>query len=248
MIDFMLLNGDVGVKQLREMDQHIRGAVDLALKVRGLPVECHHASWRDGGLSYPSLLDRREALLVRSFTQMMLSKDNNVRGATRWFTEEKRKHRDIPEDPDSSFLNWGQQGGGNGTTCLAARTRKACAKLKIRFKLEQEEIVMKTEESEIRTRTAMGIGHFLTQNVIRPDKFRKLIAHEVHGATYTTLKGNEVSNENLTDIYTHKSDAYFRFMVLGRSDCLPTPVNLQRWFNRGPVLAHETCRRCGMDR
>jgi hypothetical protein len=32
LLDFMLLNGDVGVKQLREMDQNIRGAVDRAEK------------------------------------------------------------------------------------------------------------------------------------------------------------------------------------------------------------------------
>jgi hypothetical protein len=90
-----------------------------------------------------------------------------------------------------------------------------------------EEMIVKTEESEYKTRTPMGIGQFPTQKVIRPDKFRKLIGHEVHGATYTTLKGNEVSNYNLTDFDTHKSDAFSRFLVVGRADGLPTPVNLQ---------------------
>jgi hypothetical protein len=54
----MMLNGDVNEKQVIEIDKYIRGRVDEMLKVRGLPVECHHASWRDGGLSYPSLVDR----------------------------------------------------------------------------------------------------------------------------------------------------------------------------------------------
>jgi hypothetical protein len=44
MIDFMLLNGDVGESQLTRMDQSIRAAVDRALKVHGLPIECHHIS------------------------------------------------------------------------------------------------------------------------------------------------------------------------------------------------------------
>jgi hypothetical protein len=57
-LDFEILNDDVGVKQLEKMDKHIRGAIDEALDMRGLPMECHHASWRDGGLSYPSLVDR----------------------------------------------------------------------------------------------------------------------------------------------------------------------------------------------
>jgi hypothetical protein len=40
-----------------KMAKFIREKIDEVLKVRGLPVECHHASWRDGGLFYPSLVD-----------------------------------------------------------------------------------------------------------------------------------------------------------------------------------------------
>jgi hypothetical protein len=47
-LDFAMLNGDIGETQLSIMDKHIRGSIDEALKVRGLPIECHHASWRDG--------------------------------------------------------------------------------------------------------------------------------------------------------------------------------------------------------
>jgi hypothetical protein len=44
-LDFTMLNGDVEEKELMIIDKHIRGLVDEALKVRGLPIECHHASW-----------------------------------------------------------------------------------------------------------------------------------------------------------------------------------------------------------
>jgi hypothetical protein len=43
-LDFMMLNGDVGRKQLNKMNQQIRESIDGALQVRGLPVECHHSS------------------------------------------------------------------------------------------------------------------------------------------------------------------------------------------------------------
>jgi hypothetical protein len=248
MLDFMMLNGDVGVGQLRDMDQNIRGAVDRALKAPGLPVECHHASWKDGGLSYPSLLDRREVLLVRSLSQMMLSKDDRIRTATRWFVEEERRHRKIREDRESSFLNWRDEHGDSGTACLAARTRKACGKLRIQLKLVDEEMIVSTDGSVYKTRSAEGISRFLTQKVIRQEKYKKLITHEVHGATYTTLRDNEVSNRGLTDIHTHKSDAYFRFMVVGRADCLPTPANLQQWFNKGQPPERKQCKKCGMER
>ena len=49
----------------------------------------------------------------------------------------------------------------------------------------------------------------------------------------------------LTNIFTRKSDAFFRFVVVGRADLLPTPVNLRRWFqDRGD----ENCRRCDRER
>jgi hypothetical protein len=230
MLDFAMLNGDIGENDLMRIDKHIRGLVDEALKVRGLPVECHHASWRDGGLSYPSLVDRRKVLMIRSFTQMMLSKDDKVRNAMKWFAESERMCRCIHEDPDSDFLNWRDEQGVTGTASLTARTRTTCKELKIKLKLldEGEEMLVKTEESELKTKTAVGIGHFLTQKVIRPNMYKKLIEHEVHGASFTTLKGNEASNKILTDICTRRSDAFFRFVVVGRADCLPIPANLRR--------------------
>jgi hypothetical protein len=50
-IDVIVLSGDVGESEPTRMDQDVRAPVDRALKVHGLPIECHHASWRDEGLS-----------------------------------------------------------------------------------------------------------------------------------------------------------------------------------------------------
>jgi hypothetical protein len=71
-----------------------------------------------------------------------------------------------------------------------------------------------------------------------------LIEHETHGASFTTLKENDVSNATLTNIYMKRSDAFFRFVVVGRADCLPTPANLHRWF---PDREYENCHRYGHD-
>jgi hypothetical protein len=109
----------------------------------------------------------------------------------------------------------------------------------------EDKMLVKTEESELKTNTAVGIGRFLAQKVIRTDLYKKLIQHEVHRASYHTLKGNEVSNSMLTDIYMRKSDAFFRFTVVGRADCLPKPVNLRRWFR---YIQENGCPRCGRDR
>jgi hypothetical protein len=70
-------------------------------------------------------------------------------------------------------------------------------------------------ESEIKTKTAVGIGRFLTQKLVRAKKIEKLVEHKVHGASFTTLKDNDndTSNAMLTDIYTRRSDAFYRFTV-----------------------------------
>jgi hypothetical protein len=176
---------------------------------------------------------------------MMLSRDEKIRESMRWFAENERQHRCIGEDMEADFLNWKDEIGEKGTASLTVRTRRTCKQLKIGLKVNEDELIVKTEESEFKTRTAVGVGRFLTQKVIRPAKFKKLVEHEVHGASYVTLKGNETSNSILTNIYTRKSDAFFRFVVVGRADCLPTPVNLRRWFGDD---REERCTRCGNER
>jgi hypothetical protein len=44
-LDFAMLNVDVGETQLSIIDKYTRGSIDEAMKVRGLPIECYHASW-----------------------------------------------------------------------------------------------------------------------------------------------------------------------------------------------------------
>jgi hypothetical protein len=224
-LDFMLLNGDVGEKQLEEMDKHVRALINKALKARTLLTECHHPSWRDGEMSYPSLVDRRRVLMVRSLGQMILSKEIKVREAMRWFVNEERDYRGIGVDPESSFLDWKDEKGRPGTAALVGRTRTTCKKMKIGMKLIKDEMGLKGQELEYKTKTAVGIGRFLTQKILRPDKIEKLIQHPCHGASFTTLKSNEVSNSMLTNVSTRHTHAFFRFMIVGRVDCLPTPAN-----------------------
>jgi hypothetical protein len=104
-IDFLVLNREVGRSQLRVMDKKIRGMINKELKVNGLPIECHHASWRDEGLSYPSLRDRDDILTIRLFAQMTLSDDIGVRAAIKQFIEDKREFRRIEIDPNAQFLD-----------------------------------------------------------------------------------------------------------------------------------------------
>jgi hypothetical protein len=113
--------------------------------------------------------------------------------------------------------------------------------MNVTLKMINGEMQLKNQESEYNTKTAVGIGHYLTQKILRPEKRMKLLEHKCHGASFTTLENSEPSNAALTDVYTRRTDAFFRFMVVGRADCLPTPANLKRWY---PNRAEENCKRC----
>jgi hypothetical protein len=231
-LDFLMLNGEIGRGQLSKIDKKIRGAIDSELGIRGLPIDCHHASWRDGGLSYPSLVERSEVLTIRSFIQMVLSEHEEIKRTMRQFIEDERKFRRIEIEEASQFLNWSEEHGRSGTSTIVEKTRRSCRNLEVEMKLRGEEVMLKNKGSECITRTAAGIGHFLTQKIVRPRRQNNLTKYQVHGAAYVTLEDNVNSNKILRDIFTTRSDAFFRFVVAGRADCLPTPANVQRWFNK----------------
>jgi hypothetical protein len=66
-IDFLLLNGEVGGIELRLMDKKIRRMMNRELKIKRLPIECHHTSWGNGRLSHLSLRDRGDVFTIRPF-------------------------------------------------------------------------------------------------------------------------------------------------------------------------------------
>jgi hypothetical protein len=74
-LDHLLVNADVGLVDLKTLDQNIRAVIDQALAVHSLPVECHHGSWRDGGASWPGSLNRADVLAIRSLVHMLMSSD-----------------------------------------------------------------------------------------------------------------------------------------------------------------------------
>jgi hypothetical protein len=41
-IDFLLLNGEVGVPELQNIDKKIRTIINEGMRIKRVPVECHH--------------------------------------------------------------------------------------------------------------------------------------------------------------------------------------------------------------
>jgi hypothetical protein len=104
------------------------------------------------------------------------------------FIEDERIFRHIKQDPDAKFFNWKDEDlAKSRTSTFIGRIRRACRKLSVKLKLEDRQLVIKINESEMKTKLAAGIGRFLTQKVIRPRKIESLLRKEKYGATFTTL-------------------------------------------------------------
>jgi hypothetical protein len=114
--------------------------------------------------------------------------------------------------------------------------------LHIDLKIREDCVVIRPEESTYEIKSAAGLGHFLTEKVLRPQLFKKLISKEKHGATFPTLEKNECSKKILIDQKSKKSDA-FRFPVAATADVLASPANIERWYHK----PRDGCYHCHKD-
>jgi hypothetical protein len=161
----------------------------------------------------------------------------------REFIDNERRYRRIIECPNAQFLDWGEEKQSEiGTSTIIIKMRKACEKLGVTLTLGDGRMMIKTKGSEFKTIAVTNIIRFLTQKVIRSQKITSLLQTEKHGATFETLKDNMISNKMLTNTKTMKSDAFFRFTVASRADVLPTPANIQQWFNQPRTNCHRCTR------
>jgi hypothetical protein len=85
--------------------------------------------------------------MIRSFGQMMMSRDEKVREAMREMSEDERTFRKIGIDEESNFLNWKEEKGGPGTASLVSRTRETCKKMNIKLKIVANEMIVGREGS-----------------------------------------------------------------------------------------------------
>ena len=126
-IDHVLLNGEMSETTTTRLDKRVRATICSLLEARDIPKAQIHASWKDGGLSIPSVKDRQKVLTIRSFIQMVNNNDSIVKLMMRQAIQDERKYRKIQDSEDSTFLNWkdGDQGERSGTGSIIVRARAA---------------------------------------------------------------------------------------------------------------------------
>jgi hypothetical protein len=112
-------------------------------------------------------------LIVPSVGQRILSKDTKICRAVQGFVESERRQRGIAVDPEPKSRDWQDEHGKSGTNVLVARIQTVCRRLEISLKIWNKEMVLKRSESEFKIKTAVGVGRFLIEKILGPDKFNR---------------------------------------------------------------------------
>jgi hypothetical protein len=106
----MLLNADVGLKDLKTVNQNIAALIDQTLAVHSLPVECNQCSWRGGSASRQSSDKRGDMLVIHPLKHMLMSLDAEVCAMSRNFIEDEGEYKGISRDPAAQFSDWVHEG------------------------------------------------------------------------------------------------------------------------------------------
>ena len=231
-LDYVLLNGEMRQSTATKLDKRVRATICTLIEARGIPKALIHASWKDGGLSIPSVRDRQNVLTIRAFIQMLNSQDGNVRNMMRKAAQDERVFRKIEESQEGRFLGWKDEDGGqrSGTGTITIRARKANEELGTRITVTEEEInvTIGTTPFIQQENKRKTLGWFITNAIIRPGYIKELKRKETKGDQFEDLINNRQSNSAMAQ-GTPIADNITRFMIAGRCDLLPTPNNIATW-------------------
>jgi hypothetical protein len=111
-IDYRMMCADIREHGLNSFDRWLRGTVQAWLKTRGIPVGMPGISWRDGGVTLPSLRERQSTMIIRSICDIMTSKDPEILNMMDYIEQEQAQEwnigirdRENPQDK-KGFLRW----------------------------------------------------------------------------------------------------------------------------------------------
>ena len=241
-LDFRFLNTDMSRSRIKQLNKKIRGSIARMFRIKGLPKVNVHTSWRDGGLSIPSLQDRQDVLCIRAFHQMYTSSDETTRELFKMMIDSEKKARKVASDEPGEFLNWNRHTSSErkGNRTLISRTRNVAEKRQIKLEDNGEtlQITMQGKAYHPTPTNKVTLGRFLTSQIRK----EYLEARKEMPTTCDCLldaTNNPDSNFMVkgTKPYTN---GLVRFMIAARNNLLPTPANIERWQERD----HQPCQ-CG---
>lgn len=247
-LDFVCLNGQIKAKTIERLDKCIREGLNKCLSCR-LPIQVFHSSWKDGGLSIPSLYTKKSQLVLRAAIQLLLSNDERVRKVGTYSLSSEKHLRcgrveDLGDIEASRYFGWTSP-KREGTNSIHNRAFKAASKLDINlcFHDDDEEIGVEIydpiDKSSARFITTKGVSQYLS-SITRRRWSKDINQNTFHLHSFNSLNDNPTANRSLVDVKWPLGDGLFRFLVKARTNNLPTKEFIEI-MNREP---HSHCDRC----
>ena len=107
-LKFILENCQMKLAHLNKLDQFISSQINIIIGAN-IPRAVKHASWKDVGLSIPSLREKANVGRVIALIRMITNRDLNIRILINSAIDNERIKRNIlvaSNDEKNSFFNW----------------------------------------------------------------------------------------------------------------------------------------------
>lgn len=246
-LDFALINGQLKAKHLTKMDSLIGSHINKMIG-GAVPNAVKHGSWKDGGLSIPSLTEKAHTGKVKSLIWMLTNKDALIKSLILTAVDDERKMRriGIENDPKAQwFFNWKHEEPGSehpGTNSIVQRARYALNCLDLTLTENPSDSLCHPSsdnpipselptcwklhdniiDKEVSFSSPKNISLFLCTR--RRDRWKKLMCNDsFHLHSMYSFDDNPITNEFLIRQNWPIQDNIFNFAMRSRLNMLPTP-------------------------
>ena len=248
-IDFILENGQLKIKDVTELDHFIAKHINILFQ-GNIPTAVKHASWKDGGLSIPSLRDKMETARIKSFIRMITNKDANISALAEKALEDERHKRKIDttdKEEDMIFFNWKdyESDPHKGTNSIIQRCRLALKNLNLTltrntsnavqtFDVDGCSVIDSSDEngqlilndtlldSSFMFSDSKKLSLFLT-GLRRKVWAQKAAKQTFHLHSLYSFVNNPLSNSAIVNLSNPVSDHFIKFAIRSRVNIIGTP-------------------------
>lgn len=221
-----------------------------------VPTAVKYGSWKDGGISIPSLREKCETCRVKSLIRLITHNDCDIRALAYLAIEGEKSKRNVATESNPSlqtFLDWKEDAS------IVQRARVSFKNLDFSFRevnienlidpddVDRDQIAQHCSlelndtnlNKSISFDSCIKISLFLT--TCRREKWKNLMQKKTFHLQYmSSFNENLLSNSYLLRQFNPICDAMFIFAVKSRTNLLGTP-EVNELFNN---LPHTFCPSC----
>ena len=250
-LDFILENGQLKIKDIEGLDHFVAKNINIMFQ-GNVPTALKHASWKDGGLSIPSLRDKTETCRIKALIRMLTNKDDRIKLLAQKALDNERSKRKIElikDTEESTFFNWKHYNHDphKGTNSIIQRARISLQNLNLSLSkvalnkianidgIEEEELhnnsindedtfILKevTSDNKLTFTDSKKISLFLT--TLRKKFWASCASKQsMHLHSLYSFADNPLSNSYILNYNLPASDSFIRFAIKSRVNILGTP-------------------------